>query len=264
MKQPPQTDCTSQTRRSFDDEFKRQAIALMEAGRPVPHLARELEVTASMLDAWKCKFGSSVSPSTPGPSDLGSLQEENRSLKAELARPRHREEILKNARHPLRTKRQRFQRTVISYVPTDEGWLSVTAIMDAYSRKIFGRSCSSTLATGLCLEALKSAPLQRRPPAGLIHHSDRGVQYASHEYRQALLKAGLTQSMSRKANCDHNAMIEPFWSHLEIESTAGNHFKTRAQARLAVLDFIECFGHPHRRRRSIGGVSPDAFETLHN
>jgi transposase-like protein len=95
MKQPQQTHGTPETRRSFDDEFKRQAVALMETGRPVRHLARELEVKASMLYEWKRKFGSSVSSSTPAPTDLGSLQEENRSLKAEVARLRQREDILK-------------------------------------------------------------------------------------------------------------------------------------------------------------------------
>ena len=155
-------------------------------------------------------------------------------------------------------------RTDITYVPTDEGWLSMSAMMDAYSRRIVGWACSSTLATGLCLEALRRALQNRRPPAGLIHHSDRGVQYASREYRQALVNAGLTQSMSRKANCYDNAMIESFWSTLKTESTARKHFKTRAEARLAVFDFIECFYNPHRRHSSIGGVSPVAFETLNN
>ena len=131
-------------------------------------------------------------------------------------------------------------RTDITCVPTDEGWLSVAAMMDAYSRRIVGWSCASTLATGLCLEALRKALLNRRPPAGL------------------------TQSMSRKANCYDNAMIESFWSTLKTESTARNHFKTRAQARLAVFDYIECIYNPHRRHSSIGGVSPVAFETLNN
>ena len=110
MKQPQQINCTPQTRRSFDDEFKRQSVALTESGRPVRHLARELEVTASMLCAWKRKSGSSLNPSTPASSDLGFLQEKDLSLRAVFARLRQREEILKNARHPLRTKAERFLR----------------------------------------------------------------------------------------------------------------------------------------------------------
>jgi transposase len=110
MKQPQQTHGTPETRRSFDDEFKRQAVALMETGRPVRHLAKELEVKARMLYEWKRKFGASVSSTTPAPTDLGSLQEESRSLKAEVARLRQREEILKNARNPLRTRLARFHR----------------------------------------------------------------------------------------------------------------------------------------------------------
>jgi transposase len=100
MKQPQQTHDTPETRRSFDGEFKRQAVALMETWRPVRHLARELEVKASMLYEWKRKFGSSVNSSTPAPADIGALQEENLSLKAEVARLRQREEILKKRSAP--------------------------------------------------------------------------------------------------------------------------------------------------------------------
>lgn len=155
-------------------------------------------------------------------------------------------------------------RTDITYVPTDEGWLYVAAIMDAYSRKIVGWAFGSTLATSLCLDALNMALQTRGPSPDLIHHSDRGVQYASHEYRQALQRAGLIPSMSRKANCYDNAMVESFWSTLKIECVFRNHFKTRAQARLAVFDFIECFYNPRRRHSSIGYLSPVDFEALNN
>lgn len=152
----------------------------------------------------------------------------------------------------------------ITCVPTDEGWLYVAAILDVCSRRIVGWSFGSTLAAGLCLDALTIALRQRRPPQGLLHHSDRGVQYASLEYRQALHDAGLFRSMSRKANCYDNAMAESFWSILKTECVTRNHFKTRADAKLAVFDFIEGFYNRHRRHSSIGYLSPVAFESLNN
>lgn len=154
--------------------------------------------------------------------------------------------------------------TDITYIPTDEGWLYLAGMIDVYSRKIVGWSVSATLATQLCLDALTMALQQRRPGKGLIHHSDRGVQYASREYRDALEAAGLVPSMSRRANCYDNALAESFWSTLKTECLHRAHFHTRAEAALAVFDFIECFYNRHRRHSSIGYRSPIAFETINN
>lgn len=154
--------------------------------------------------------------------------------------------------------------TDITYIPTDEGWLYLAGILDLYSRKIVGWSVSATLATKLCLDALAMALRARRPSKGLIHHSDRGVQYASHEYRQALHAAGLAPSMSRRANCYDNAFAESFWSTLKTECLHRAHFQTRADAALAVFDFIECFYNRHRRHSSLGYRSPIAFETINH
>jgi putative transposase len=154
--------------------------------------------------------------------------------------------------------------TDITYIPTDEGWLYLAGILDLYSRKIVGWSVSATLATKLCLDALAMALQQRRPSKGLIHHSDRGVQYASREYRQALHAAGLAPSMSRRANCYDNAFAESFWSTLKTECLHRAHFQTRAEASLAVFDFIEGFYNRHRRHSSLGYRSPIAFETINN
>jgi transposase InsO family protein len=154
--------------------------------------------------------------------------------------------------------------TDITYIPTDEGWLYLAGIIDVYSRKIVGWSVSATLATQLCLDALTTALRQRRPSPGLIHHSDRGVQYASRQYRDALQAAGLVPSMSRRANCYDNALAESFWSTLKTECLHRTHFQTRAEAALAVFDFIECFYNRHRRHSSLGYRSPIAFETINN
>jgi putative transposase len=154
--------------------------------------------------------------------------------------------------------------TDITYVPTDEGWLYLAGMIDVYSRKIVGWSVSATLTAQLCLDTLQIALRQRRPGKGLIHHSDRGVQYASREYRQALQAAGLTPSMSRRANCYDNALAESFWSTLKTECLHRLHFHTRAEASLAVFDFIDCFYNRHRRHSSLGYRSPIAFETINN
>jgi putative transposase len=154
--------------------------------------------------------------------------------------------------------------TDITYIPTDEGWLYLAGILDLYSRKIVGWSVSATLASKVCLDALAMALQQRRPSKSLIHHSDRGVQYASREYRQALHAAGLAPSMSRRANCYDNAFAESFWSTLKSECLHRAHFRTREEASIAVFDFIECFYNRHRRHSSLGYRSPIAFESINN
>ncbi|MDB6170873.1 MAG: hypothetical protein JWL59_184 [Chthoniobacteraceae bacterium] len=154
--------------------------------------------------------------------------------------------------------------TDITYIHTDEHWLYVAAVLDTFSRRIVGWAFGTSLATSLCLEALDMALIQRQPPKGLIHHSDRGVQYASKEYRQALADSHLIPSMSRKANCYDNAMAESFWSTLKTECVDRIHFKTLAEAKVAVFDFIECFYNPQRSHSSIGYLSPIAFKNQIN
>lgn len=151
--------------------------------------------------------------------------------------------------------------TDITYLPTGEGWLFLAAIIDLWSRKVVGWACGPTLHASLVLAALAKARRNRQPPAGLYHHSDRGVQYACGEYRQALLAAGMICSMSRKGNCYDNAAMESFWSTLKTETGLDQTTPiSRRAAELIVFDYIETFYNPKRRHSSLGYISPVAFE----
>jgi len=152
----------------------------------------------------------------------------------------------------------------ITYVPTDEGWLYVAGILDRCTRRCIGWAMGDSLATPLPLAALDMALTHRRPPPGLLHHSDRGVQYASQTYRQVLTQAGAVSSMSRRANCYDNAMMESFWSTLKRDLIHRRHFATRAQARAAIFEWIEVFYNRTRLHSALGYQSPVDFETQLN
>jgi len=152
----------------------------------------------------------------------------------------------------------------ITYIETKEGWLYLAAILDLYSRKIVGWAMSERIDTVLVLKALAMALLHRRPPAKLLFHTDRGVQYASGDYRQALGNAGLIASMSRRGNCYDNATMESFWSTLKLELVYRRLFDTRTQARLQIFDYIETFYNRQRAHSALGYHSPVDFELLNN
>ena len=149
----------------------------------------------------------------------------------------------------------------LTYVPTDEGWLYVAGVLDRCSRCLVGWTMVSTLDTAVPLAALMMALRQRRPRHGLIHHSDRGVQYASTDYRSALADHGLIASMSRRGNCYDNAAMESFWSSLKNELVHRRRFATRADARTAIFDYIESFYNRSRRHSSLGYQSPLDYES---
>ncbi len=149
----------------------------------------------------------------------------------------------------------------ITYVPTAEGWLYVAGVLDRCSRRCVGWAMSDTLATSLPLAALDMALTQRQPPHGLVHHSDRGRQYASEAYRQRLAAAGLQPSMSRKGNCYDNAVIESFWSSLKRELVHRCEFATRAQAQAAIFEWLEVFYNRERLHSALGYQTPVDFET---
>jgi putative transposase len=152
----------------------------------------------------------------------------------------------------------------ITYIETKEGWLYLAAILDLYSRKIVGWAMSERLDTALVLKALAMALLHRRPPAQLLFHTDRGVQYASGQYRQALGQAGLIASMSRRGNCYDNATMESFWATLKLELVYRCCFDTRSQARLQIFDYIEAFYNRHRAHSALDYHSPVDFELINN
>jgi transposase InsO family protein len=152
----------------------------------------------------------------------------------------------------------------ITYVPTGEGWLYVAGVLDRHTRRCVGWSMDDTLATTLPLAALEMALTHRQPVHGLVHHSDRGVQYASEAYRQKLAQAGVVPSMSRRGNCYDNAVMESFWSSLKRELVHRTEFATRAQARAAIFEWIEIFYNRERLHSALGYKSPVDFENQIN
>lgn len=164
-------------------------------------------------------------------------------------------------KRPAPTRPNQVWVTDITYLPTREGWLYLAAEMDLCSRRILGWSTREDLATALPNTALELA-LQTRgsKPNGLLHHSDRGCQYTSAEFRRRLELRGITASMSRTANCYDNATMESFWATLKAECFGTTVPATRAQARSMVFDYIETFYNPVRLHSALGFKSPVAFE----
>jgi len=153
--------------------------------------------------------------------------------------------------------------TDLTYIWTREGWLYLSAILDLYSRAVVGWAMSDHIDTALCLRALKMALANRRPAQGLVHHSDRGCQYASLEYRQALASHGIVCSMSRRGDCWDNAVAESFWGTLKNELADEMDFVSRAEARGVIFEYIETFYNLRRRHSSIGYRSPREHELLY-
>ncbi|MEY3774112.1 MAG: hypothetical protein RLZZ129_892 [Verrucomicrobiota bacterium] len=149
-------------------------------------------------------------------------------------------------------------------MPTQEGWLYLARVLDLYSRRLIGWAMGSGLETALPLAALLMALRHRRPPAGVVHHSDRGCQYASATYRSALAANGCVASMSRRANCYDNATMEAFWSTLKHELVYRHDFRTRAEATTAIFDYIESFYNRVRLHSSLGYQSPLDYEAQIN
>jgi putative transposase len=147
----------------------------------------------------------------------------------------------------------------ITYLWTLEGWLYLAIIIDLYSRKVVGWALDAQLKTSLALEALRMAYWRQKPTKGLIHHSDRGSQYASHDYQQALKIYGMIPSMSRKGDCYDNAVAESFFHTLKNDQFGDQVYSTRLEARQAVIDYIEMFYNSHRLHSSLGYVSPNDF-----
>jgi len=152
----------------------------------------------------------------------------------------------------------------ITYVFTAQGWLYLAAVMDLFSRKIVGWATAPHLKTSLVREALLQAVHSRHPRPGLLHHSDRGVPYASHDYRQLLSSLKALPSMSSKGNCYDNAAMESFWSTIKTEALHQHHFSTRRAAHLAIFDYIETFYNPKRLHSALNYQSPVGFERSHN
>lgn len=152
----------------------------------------------------------------------------------------------------------------ITYVATGEGPLYLAAVIDCCTRRIIGWAMADHLRAELCIDALEMAVQRRRPPAGLLHHSDRGVQYASEAYRSFLQRHGLVASMSRTGNCYDNALMESFFGTFKTELVYQENYLTREQTRRSIFEYIEVFYNRQRRHSAIGYQSPEAFEASLN
>ena len=147
----------------------------------------------------------------------------------------------------------------MTYVPTGEGWLYLALVLDLYARKLVGWAMSETMPQELTLCALDVALGWRDPGAGLVHHSDRGSQYAAKDYRKKLAARGITGSMSRKGDCWDNAPMESVNGTLKVECVHDVHFQTREQARQAIVEYIGYY-NTERRHSSLGNTTPAEFE----
>ena len=152
--------------------------------------------------------------------------------------------------------------TDITYIPTDQGWLYLAAIVDLFSRRVVGWSMASTMHGSLVRNALRMALADRRPQAGLLHHSDRGSQYASFVYQSLLSDQQMVVSMSRTANCYDNAAMESFFGTLKCELVHDRHYHTRTEARQDIFEYIEVFYNRIRLHSSLGYLSPVEYEQL--
>lgn len=153
--------------------------------------------------------------------------------------------------------------TDITYIDTCEGWLYLAPVLDLFSRRVVGFAMSETIDRRLVLDALENALRERLPPHGLIHHSDRGSQYASGDYRIMLRKWGIVPSMSRRGNCWDNAVAESFFGTLKRELTQHETYETRDAARAAITDYIENFYNSERSHSTLDYLSPIEYELKH-
>jgi transposase InsO family protein len=148
----------------------------------------------------------------------------------------------------------------ITYIPTPQGWLYLATVLDLASRRVVGWAMRAQLDAELALAALRAAIATRQPAPGLIHHSDRGVQYASTAYRTLLAEHGMLASMSRPGDCWDNAVAESFFATLEFELLAHATWRTRDDARRAIFAYIETWYNPRRRHSTLGYLSPAQYE----
>jgi putative transposase len=195
--------------------------------------------------------------------DLGLKARQKRSFKPKTTDSNHPHPIAPNrladAGQPQSPNRVWV--TDITYIHTAEGWLYLAAVMDLYRRKVVGWASADHLKTSLVKQAMIQALRSRRPAKGLLHHSDRGCQYASNDYRQLLSSFAALASMSSAGHCYDNAAMESFWSTLKTEWLHHRHFKSHAEANLAIFDYIETFYNPKRLHSALGYQSPVDFES---
>lgn len=174
--------------------------------------------------------------------------------------PVARNELLRKFDLSMNRSADRVWTADITYLWTHEGWLYLAVVIDLASRRVVGWSMDERLERFLPLNALSMALSQRRPAPGLLHHSDRGSQYASREYREALDETEAVASMSRLGDCWDNAVVESFFATLKTELAFDSDWKTRGEARRAVVDYIEVWYNRKRRHQTLGYLTPAQYE----
>jgi putative transposase len=259
---------------------------------------RELAQVQQRLDGWSTR--SPTAPSPPLGLEIAAIHAESRQrygsprIHAELAyrgchtsrkrvarlmrvpgltgRRRRQFRVTTHSQHPwpvapnvlgrqfTRSQPNQAWATDITYIPTVEGWLYVAVILDLCSRLAVGWAMSDRITDALTLEALRMALARRHPPRGLLHHSDRGGQYASGDYQRTLAQYGIVASMSRRANCWDNAVAESFFATVKVELVHDAAWATRAAARGELVEYLEVFYNGQRRHSALGYFSPRAFE----
>jgi transposase InsO family protein len=193
-------------------------------------------------------------------------------------RTRRRYKVTTNSKHPLPIAANVLDRKFdvaeiggpnrawagdITYISTREGWLYLAVVIDLFSRRVLGWAMSHEMGAELVITAFRMAVGRRRPPAGMIAHSDRGVQYASLAFQEELKRYGLRCSMSRKGNCWDNAVVESFNATIKTELIHRSVWETREDARAAVYEYIEVWYNSKRIHSSLGNLSPITFEAQH-
>lgn len=150
--------------------------------------------------------------------------------------------------------------TDITYIWTKEGWLYLAVVLDLFSRKVVGWAMDNNMERGLVITALTMALQTRKPPKGLLHHSDRGSQYASNDYQQLLKNNKICCSMSRKGNCYDNAVMESFFATLKQELVYHRLYQNRKEAKQDIFEYIEVWYNRKRMHSTLGYMSPHEFE----
>ena len=150
----------------------------------------------------------------------------------------------------------------ITYIPTEEGWLYLAGHKDLFTGEIVGYAMGNRITKNLVSQSLFKAVVAKRPGPGLIHHSDRGRQYASYAYQELLREYGMTPSMSRSGNCYDNAYVESFFGTLKTELVHGERYRTRLEARLSIFEYVEVFYNRQRSHSALGYRSPEQYEKL--
>ncbi len=261
--------------RHFDDAFKRNALIKMESrgsSVTVEQVAHSLGVAASQLYDWKSKLGKQRSAAceriSPRQSTRVQTDAQGRHFRPHSKPFRRHHGFQTRTPHRAQHARSRLQHRAHQHAlgrrhhvhPDARGWLFLAVLLDIGSRRVVGFSMGATMHTELCSRALSIAIGLRCPGPGIVHHTDRGSQYASGDYSEELKAHNIIKSMSRKGNCWDKAVSESFFATLKKELAHRTTFESRSEAIRAIADYIDYFYNTTRLHSTLGYLSPLEFE----